>query len=441
MASPPLRSKGADKPISSKNQTVATSRRPRSAKLNLRNADELQKELRRFSRDVLDDEDIIPRRVDLIRARRFDLRYAIERYHGGFRKLRSKTTAVTLVDEPKVEITDRLDTLEVLTTQIKQFIEQHIVPLDVDHADLARTFFPTHAALRSAGRNDLVRAVRHAGGSRAVAARMGLNMHYHASTNYSGERARFLAEIRRFVASNGETGLFPTAAQLHDSGRLDIVNGIRAHGGAAATAAVLGLKLQRGRPGARTVAANVAANHALPDDAQLVSEGRVDVVRAVRALGGRTNASKILGVRDELSRVARTVLDEAFFQLDICQEPVALHHNIDNSLRTDPAKQPRGGGGGALLPREGGRRRERYYFNNFENLRHELNCFIFDDGVARVMPTAAELIRAGRRDLVRAMQLHGGQKSVAARLGLVRQSMSRKQVLAATRDSVSAGSS
>lgn len=427
---------------------VTASRRPRSAKLNLRDPAELKAELRRFSLAVFADEDVFPRRSDLIRERRSDLRYAIERYHGGFRTLRKASSQSSHKSKdasasPNVEKSigktpDNLDNFEVLSAKIRQFVEEHIVPLDEKHADLARTFFPTHAALRSAGRTDLVKAVRRAGGSRAVAARMQLGLHYHASTDYSGECKRFLAEMRRFAASEEKTRvaeeltdeseaarLFPTTAQLHSRGRLDLLSGIRAHGGSAAVAAALGMKLQRGRSSARVVSA-----------ALRVQEACGDAVPLNDALLGATEHAKTSGVIDGAVGYARTVFDEAFFQLDVCKEPAALHHNRGNRLRVAAHKEPRGGAGGALLPREGGRRRERYYFNNFENVRHELNCFIFDDGVPGVMPTAAELIRAGRRDLIRAMQLHGGQKTVAARLGLVRQSMSRKQVEAMNRDVV-----
>ncbi len=130
--------------------------------------------------------------------------------------------------------------------------------------------------------------------------------------------------------------------------------------------------------------------------------------------------------------MARTFFDEGFFQMEVCTDEAVLVHNEGNKVRQELRKAPaeeRGGGGGALLPKAGGRRREKHYFSSFERLQQELMCFIFDDGVAGVMPTAQELIRAGRRDLVRAMQLHGGQKIVAAKLGLVMHSMGRKKVL------------
>jgi len=390
---------------------------PRPAtKLNLRDASELDAELRRFSAVVYSDSDVLPKQVDLVRERRGDLRYAIERYHGGFRAFRaisSQRTRAPRTSQPKLEAFNKLD------SQIRLFIEEYVVPLDPAYATIARLYFPTHAALRLSGRSDLVRAVREFGGSRAVARRMGLHLHYHATTDYAGEYARFVAEMRRFISEAQRELAYgvlfdkddvsektasvpmPTAAQLHDAGRIDLIAGVRVHGGSAKVASLLGLKLQRGR--------------------------RTSTSRASITGSGENKTNRTA----ESARV-RTMLDETFFQVECCTDAVALFHNNGNRLRRDAKDEPRGGAGGALLPREGGRRRTHYHFQDFQVVESELAGFIFDDGTPGVMPTAKELIRAGRRDLVRAMQMHGGQKNVAARLGLVRRSMGRKKVLTAT---------
>lgn len=84
----------------------------------------------------------------------------------------------------------------------------------------------------------------------------------------------------------------------------------------------------------------------------------------------------------------------------------------------------RGGGGGALLARHGGRRRPAHHWSDFSAVRTELAAFCYDNGSPGVMPTAAELAAAGRRDLVRGMARYGGLKAVADRLGWVRVSLS-----------------
>lgn len=82
------------------------------------------------------------------------------------------------------------------------------------------------------------------------------------------------------------------------------------------------------------------------------------------------------------------------------------------------------GGGGALLARHGGRRRPAHHWRDFAAVRTELAAFCYDNGSPGVMPTAAELGAAGRRDLVRGMARYGGLKAVADRLGWVRVSLS-----------------
>lgn len=378
--------------------SVNTSRRfqcPRTANVNLRDARALDAELRRFSEKVFADANVLPRLSDLSREQRGDLRYAIVQYHGGFRAFRTvstqrprrrRSTNSTNKTNSKSENTAATDETGMefreLADQIREFIEEHIVPLDKDHADLSRRYFPTHAAFRLSGRSDLTRQIQKHGGSRAVALRMGLHLHYHAATDYAGEPARFRMELRRFIAPGTRfdptSVRMPTNAELHRAGRLDLIAGIRVHGGAAAVANSLNVKMARGpRP-----------------------------------------------AEPKAPRTPPTVLDESFFALEVSDEE-ALRHNATNALR--PAHEERGYSGGALLPRDGGRRRAHYHYQNFDTVKRELHGFIFDDGTPGCMPTQSELIKAGRRDLVRAMQIHGGQKMVARKMGLARKSAGRKQ--------------
>lgn len=349
------------------------------ARLNLRDASVLDAELRKFSASLYSNEEAFPRRRDLIAAHRADLRAAIERYHGGFRAFRAVSTQRRA--PPRDSVGDSRDSagagFSALARSIRDFIEEHVIPLDVAHADIARQYLPPHAAFRLAGRSDLISLIQEHGGSRTVAWRMRLHLHYHAATDYSGDLVGMLDAMRLFMSANNYVRL-PTTAQLRDAGRLDLIAGIRVHGGAIPVARALGVKVSRGGGGGMVVA--------------------------------------------PVEKRGSTMLDENFFILD-CADEVALAHNEGRAL-----PGARGGGGGALLPREGGRRRAHHHFRDFEVLRSELAGYIFDDGVPGVMPTAAELIEAGRRDLVRAMQTHGGQKNVAARLGLARRSMGRKQM-------------
>ncbi|HEV8717415.1 MAG TPA: hypothetical protein VGX03_31915 [Candidatus Binatia bacterium] len=62
--------------------------------------------------------------------------------------------------------------------------------------------------------------------------------------------------------------------------------------------------------------------------------------------------------------------------------------------------------------------RQASYWRDFANVKRELLVFIKEHGTSDVMPTRDELTKAGRGDLNDAIQQHGGQQSVAERLGL-----------------------
>ncbi len=66
------------------------------------------------------------------------------------------------------------------------------------------------------------------------------------------------------------------------------------------------------------------------------------------------------------------------------------------------------------------KRRPNGFWSNLKVLNHELRQFIRDEEGSHVdsMPTAQELVRAGRSDLVRAIRMHGGFSEVAASVGM-----------------------
>lgn len=66
------------------------------------------------------------------------------------------------------------------------------------------------------------------------------------------------------------------------------------------------------------------------------------------------------------------------------------------------------------------KRRPNGFWSNFESLKREITQFIENEpGVDEIMPTAQDLVRAGRSDLVRAIRMHGGFSKVALSIGIM----------------------
>lgn len=312
-----------------------------------------------------------------------------------------------------------------------KFIDERARFLDLKNAGVIRRYMPRQVDFVEKGRNDLVWAIRFYGGMKVVAKKMGLLMNYHAGVDYKGEFERLVDEIGRFVEIEGGVGvgkgLFPTAEMMRRCGRLDLVVGIRNHGGVGVVAGKMGLKVQKGALAAKERKRNPewlkrelgsVSKGFMPTNAELIDRGRLDLLRTVKNLGGRVIVAEMLGIEIDDG----TFLSEDIFEQEVCHSKAALDYNLGNDLQRKATDSIpiRGGGGGSILGREGGRRREAYRFQDFERLKDELMCFIFDDGQMGVMPTRTELLRAGRGDLLRAMAVHGGQKLVAKRLRLVR---------------------
>lgn len=588
--------------------------------LVLRSPTALAAELRRFSASIGADPGAMPREADLLRHRRGDLRYAIRAHHGGYRAAASAAA----LRYTGAAAAGRYAHFSALAADLRAFIDARAAGVaDTRHAALAARHMPRVVDLLDAGRSDLAHAIAAHGGQHVVARRLGLHLHYHAVTHYRGAWGVLVEEVWRFIAdrdgvpaeerggsggrgtiptsggAGGDSGAaaaahgrFPTTAQLRAAGRLDLVAGIKAHGGVVVVASLLGLKLQVGRrrsgsaavaaavrvpapaadsaaaatpaavagqcggsgdggsdaklawlgrqlaaiaaaadddglggvlrpawtaPTTRAVVEEAAAARSatapcvaapvcavMPSSTALLRSGRVDVLRAISAAGGRAAVAKALGI----PHLDRSVLVEEWAGADVVASAEALAYNGGNALNAGrlgdalplaatataaagraalavagipsavpaagcaaapagadnlrvasrgsaamatttspprpaeplpfpPSPQPplprasppdweagRGGGGGALLARHGGRRRPAHHWSDFSAVRTELAAFCYDNGSPGVMPTAAELAAAGRRDLVRGMARYGGLKAVADRLGWVRVSLS-----------------
>lgn len=275
---------------------------------------------------------------------------------------------------------------------------------------------PRRRDLVAAGRNDLVRALRRAGGSRVVARQMGVGVAGGWGDGGGGGDVdsdgigQVCCDIMAFVKA-GAGDSFPTREEMRAGGRGDLIRAVARFGGARRVSKMVGLRMAVGRRG---------KSGALEDegkelsDWELMENGFVDVVRDRM---GCDEVGEVGGCWELESMAAEGRAVEV--------EDVEIEEQVECSVESNWGHGDlRGGGGGILLI---GRRKRGHHFQDFDVLAEELRAFIFESGVPGVMPTATEFKSRKRGDLLRACALHGGQKVVADRLGLVRVSFGRQK--------------
>jgi len=148
------------------------------------------------------DEGIMPTRFCLESHDRSDLAVAIERRFGGLRKLASRMDlAMTGRHEQR-----HWSSFEVVERALRDFIA----------ANGTRDLMPSSLQLREHGRNDLLLAIRSHGGLRAVANRTGMRLRpaLLAKRFDWADWDVLASELFAFVATNGTSGVMPSAAEL-----------------------------------------------------------------------------------------------------------------------------------------------------------------------------------------------------------------------------------
>ncbi len=236
---------------------------------------------------------------------------------------------------------------------------------------------PSRAELTKMGLGDLAGAFDKYGGSSAVAERLGLQMkikpmgHWDDFTNVE-------SALSAYIAERGTPGVMPTASELQKAGQNSLVIAMtQKHGGMACVAERLGLQLSyTGKPSgywdnhAHIELAIHEFNEArgmpglMPTGGELRKAGRDDLASAITNHGGFPALAEQFGLR------------------------------YTNSAK--PAQ----------------------YWDDFTNVERELLDFIHIQGTKGVMPTADELGKSGRSNLVFAINKHGGFPTIAERLGL-----------------------
>lgn len=183
-------------------------------------------------------------------------------------------------------------------------------------------------------------------------------------------------ELLAFIQEHGTPGVMPKQKDLQKARRNDLAIAItRKHGGYPAIAKRLGLVF---------VWTKKPSNHW--EDFAKVERELLEFINKFGSFG-------VMPTQEQLQKAGRS---------DLC-------HAINKH------------GGWLTLAKCLGltyTKKQQGYWDEFTNLKSELLDFIKEQGTQGVMPTAAELRKAGRNDIINALQKHRGHQSIAELLGL-----------------------
>lgn len=392
-------------------------------RFRLRYPVDLVNELLKLSEKIHKGEHLMPRSSDVLREKRQDLHQSIV-YLGGYRKA-AEILGLRRYRRSSKDVSKQLQDFTSFEKELRSFLRKRAQEIDIERAEWIERIMPRMVDFREAGRTDLLEAIQFHGGQHAVARKLGLQMHYQATCNeYIHQFDSLAKELQRLVREElGDiytSNEMPTLRDLRQLGRMDLIAAIRIHGGMYKVATKLNWKLCKGSRSTQLKFKDLSWLRAelerwirkqgitqlcmVPTTKQLLEDGRPDLVRAIQFHGGRETVAKQLG----MVKGDKTIFDESFFLTDWSgleeEEQPKLYDTFEKENT----------------------RRESHYWCRMENVRNELLAFIYEYGQPGVMPTRAELLRAGRGDLLRGMTIHGGQKAVARELSLVMISQVKK---------------
>ena len=319
-----------------------------------------------------------------------------------------------------------------LERELLAFIEECGIP----------SVMPTHDELKKAGRSELSMAIQRHGGSTAVAKQLRLT--YTRKTPAYWDDINNLAwEIAKFNEEHGTPGVMPTQQALKKNGRPDIRHACDKHGGRAAVAKRLKLKLTHTRkPTAywddinnlgrelATFNEEHGTPGVMPTQQTLIQARRTDIVNAFRKHGGFAGVAEQLGLlydKKQYDYWNDTNLERELREFSGEQGKLGImptQKELIEAERNDLASAVRKAGGYPEVAKRLGfelpyTRKLRGYWQDFSNLEREIRAFNNERGVLGFMPTNEEFREAERGDIAYAiLKQHGGFLAVAERLGL-----------------------
>lgn len=282
-----------------------------------------------------------------------------------------------------------------LQHEIRRYIAEHENELEIGQ-------MPPASKLRIAGRMDIIQAIRRHGGFKRVAACMQLTSSRRPKNSISSAVARAVLflnlqrSILRLAHRNSIMhGCMPSASQLRALGEIGLLHSIIFAGGFSVTAQVLGLRPARYK------------SSALPP-------AKIAVVRQVRRAKHFWKSWRV--VESELHKFAN----------EVCQGFMPLQRHFIEKNRTDLLNAIQLHGGLAHAAQRSGLqpalsvslRRPRGYWLDSATLHAELLAFTAKNGHPGIMPTYERLRKAGRMDLVYAINRYGGFSTLASKLHL-----------------------
>jgi Hypothetical methyltransferase/SNF2-related domain len=305
---------------------------------------------------------IMPTISELQRAKQSSLAIAITKKYGGV-AIVAKRLGLELSYTAKPS--GYWDNFSHVELSLREFNEKRGMP----------SIMPTSSELQKAGRSDLSTAITNHGGFPAIAERLGLTYTYIAKPDrYWDNFANVQQEVFDFIRTQGTPGTMPTSSELQKAKKSSLSAAISGkHGGFPIVAGRLELTITKKPNGYWDSFANLeqelltfiqehGEQGVMPTNQEFQAAKRSDLPFAIAKHGGITTVRQRLGLRP-------------------------------------PSKRPGP-------------------WDDFSRVEQELRIFIGTQGIAGIMPTREQLKQTGRRDLIAAIDTHGGSFTVAQRLQL-----------------------
>ena len=330
-------------------------------------------------------------------------------------------------------------------------LQQELLAFIQEHGE--QGVMPTTLEFHVAKRSDIPSAIAKHGGVATVRQRLGL----YAPSKRPGlwdDFYRVERELNTFIKSQGTTGVMPTREQLKQAGRRDLIAAIDTHGGSYAVAQRLTLQLASGRKpdgywddfthveeAIKHFLMTSPTAEIMPTFTQLNQTGQGDLAAAISRHGGIGVVAHHLGLHvsstnrpngywNDFSHVEEELC--SFIQGEGNSGVMPTVAQLESSGHGNLLKGIMKHGGVAAVARRLGLQlsstaKPSGYWNDFVHVEQELYQYLQEQGTLEVMPTQSELSKAGRQDLVNAIQgKHGGFTTVAQRLGLQQRVFGKK---------------
>jgi len=385
--------------------------------------------------------DILPSQREFRLAGRCDLVYAIRIHGGSIRVAQLCGFRLSLSRRPRNYWSDFNILAGQLHSYMHQFGYQNVMPRIED--------------LKKHRRMDLVYAIDRFGGAAKVS--QSLHLTWMGPSSYWREFSNLKKRLLFFIRcrANGDHRTMPNVQELHQSGRLDLIQGIEFHGGVVQVANRIG-RLQVSYPeyppeyfrNAKNIDSEITSflltqprekQRRMPTAVALVKSGRADLADAIRDNGGWMFYAQRLGLLFGLDTQRRqgywadqtNVVEELRSYLSdraVVAGKMPSLRLLEKDGRADIAFAIQRYHTSAeevaaklqlqLMP-DPVDLQDAVYFDNKEVFVRSMSDWIVEHGIDGIMPSREDFIRTGRHDLRNAVIMHGGRRAVAVSLDLV----------------------